>query len=242
MAKQISNKILDRNAGNYQADISDFNSLRALFSQVGHFGAVAVLKVFLASLLLSQPMIYTSEVLIEHKPVAMVYNSGPKYSLINSIDHHPKQNLFCVTYTHNNKVVLYKINVVGQPEVFQSLCNPLAELSEPQHAVFSPDGEKIVVANWLNQTLTVYQRNREEYFREKPAAVILPASSLMDHKPHGIAFSPCRNYLAIAYGAAPYHRKAIALYSVTDEGCGFELVQLLEGDKGVGVRPARLQV
>jgi DNA-binding beta-propeller fold protein YncE len=195
-------------------------------------GWKAVLKVVLASLLLSQPMIYTSEVLSEHAPVAMVYNSGPKYSLINSIEHHPKQNLFCVTYTHNNKVVLYKINDAGQPEVFQSLGNPLAKLSQPQHAVFSPDGEKIVVANWLNQTLTVYQRNRDGYFRKNPAAVIFPPSSLMYHKPHGIAFSPCGNYLAIAYGAgaAPYNRRAIALYSVTDKGLGFELVQLLEGD------------
>jgi len=188
-----------------------------------------ILKVFFISLLFLQQMICANEVLIDQVPVAMVYNPGPNYSLINSIDHHPTQNLFCVTYTHNNKVILYEINDAGKPEMVQVLSNPLAHLSEPQHAVFSPDGEKIVVANWQNQTVTVYQKSGEGLFRNEPVAVIPPPSSLIYHKPHGVAFSPCGNYLVIAYGAAAYHGKAVALFSVTKGGLDFELIHMLQG-------------
>ena len=99
-------------------------------------------KVFFISLLFLQQMIRANEALIDQVPVAAVHNPGPNYSLINSIDYHPTQNLFCATYTHNNKVILYEINDAGKPEVVQILSNPLARLSEPQHAVFSPKLEK----------------------------------------------------------------------------------------------------
>ncbi len=167
-----------------------------------------------------------AQISMNRKPMDMVCNPGPKYSLINSIDYHPNQPLFCVTYTHNNKVILYEIKASGKPEVLQSLDNPLAELSQPQHAVFSPDGEKIVVANWKNQTLTIYQRKKGMKFHEKPVAIIPQPSLLACHKPHGITFSPCGNYLAIAYGAASYHGKAVALFRV--KGVNFELVHMLQ--------------
>jgi len=174
--------------------------------------------------------------------VAMVYNPGPNYSLINSVDYHPKQHLFCMTCTQNDMVVIYKINAAGKPEIVQSLSNPLAKLCKPQHAVFSPDGEKIVVANWRNQTLSVYQRTKEEKFQNEPAAIISPSSSLIKHKPHGIAFSPCGKYLAIAYGAATYRGKAIALFKVANDGLNFELSHLLEAElpgipKGITFSP-----
>src|SRR6185295_5096298 len=175
-----------------------------------------------------QQTIGANGILIDCVPVAMVNNPNPAYSLINSVDYHHKQQLFCVTYTHNHKVLLYTINAAGKPEVVQSLSNPLACLSHPQHAVFSPDGEKIVVANWTNETITIYQRKSGYFFHEQPAAVIAAPSSLIHHKPHGIAFSPCGNYLAIAYGAASYNAKAIALFRMTKGGLGCELVHLLK--------------
>ncbi|NGX26853.1 MAG: hypothetical protein K940chlam6_00779 [Chlamydiae bacterium] len=190
-------------------------------------------KVLFISLLFLRQMICANEILIDPVPVAMVYNPNPHYSLINSIDYHPKQHLFCVTYTHSNKVLLYEINAAGKPEMVQSLNNPLAKLSEPQHAVFSPDGEKIVVANWTNQTLTIYQREEGDFFCAKPAAVIPSPSSLIHCKPHGIAFSPCGNYLAIAYGAASCYGRAIALFYMTKEGLDCELVHVLEGTEAL---------
>ncbi|NGX47171.1 MAG: hypothetical protein K1000chlam3_00543 [Chlamydiae bacterium] len=190
-------------------------------------------KALFISLLFLQQVICANEILIDPVPTAMVCNPNPHYSLINSIDYHPKQPLFCVTYTHSNKVLLYEINGAGKPVIVQSLSNPLANLSEPQHAVFSPDGEKIVVANWTNQTLTIYQRKESDFFCAKPAAIIPSPSSLIHHKPHGIAFSPCGNYLAIAYGAASCYGRAIALFYMTKEGLDCELVHVLEGTEAL---------
>lgn len=163
-------------------------------------------------------------------PLAEVVNPFPSYTLINSVDFHPKRNLFCATYTHANQVVLYKISPTNQPEIVQSLNNPSAQLSEPQHAIFSPDGEKIVVANWTNQTLTIYQSEPNGIFCTKPAVLISSPHCLARHKPHGIAFSPCGNLLAIAYGAAESYGRAIALFRLAGD-C--KLVSLLEEIPGI---------
>lgn len=191
-----------------------------------------------------QAAIHAHEV-VDHVPIAMEYNPGPYYSLLNSVDYHPRQNLFCIASTNNHEILIYKINAAEGFEMVQVLANPAARLSCPQHAVFSPDGEKIVVANWCNQSLTVYRKDEGGSFQETPAAEILKPESLkISHKPHGIAFSPCGNYLAIAYGAADYHEKALGLFSVTQEGLCYELLQLVEGEnvlpgipKGIAFTP-----
>jgi DNA-binding beta-propeller fold protein YncE len=121
------------------------------------------------------------------------------------------------------------INASGQPQLIQSLTNPESLLSEPQHAVFSPDGEKIVVANWTNQTLTIYKCEESGLLGKKPLAVIPAKGMLAHHKPHGMAFSPCGNLLAIAYGAESYYRRAIALFCMTRMGC--ELASVVETAK-----------
>lgn len=179
--------------------------------------------------LLSLYLQQLSGISIDPTPVAIIINPCPCYTLVNSVDFHPQKNLFCVTYTHSNIVALYKIDAAGKPKMVQILSNPSAALSEPQHAVFSPDGEKIVVANWTNQTLTVYRCEEKSFFSKKPAAVIPSDSRLAQHKPHGIAFSPCGKFLAIAYGAANYYQRAIALLRMTKEGMGYELVDVLQG-------------
>lgn len=184
-------------------------------------------------LLLMSSGLNANEIGIDPSPVAMVCNPGPRYSLINSVDYHPSQNLFCVTCTQSNRLLLYSINAEGKPELVQSLTNPLADLSQPQHAVFSPDGEKMVVANWKNQTFTVYQREDRCWFRQQPVAVIPSPSVLAAHKPHGIAFSPCGNYLAVANGSATYHGRGIALFQVVKQGLDFKLVHLLQEIPGI---------
>lgn len=162
---------------------------------------------------------------IHPSPVAVLSNPNSHYSLINSVDFHPKNNLFCATYTHNNKIIFYEIDANQKPQIFQILQNPRARLSEPQHAVFSPDGKTIAVANWTNQTLALYRRKKNGFFRERPIAVIPSPERLKNHKPHGIAFSPCGTWLAIAYGAARYCGRAIALFQRKKES--FELISLL---------------
>lgn len=186
-------------------------------------------KVFFTLFFLQQVGLCADEIFLDRQPVAMVYNPGPQYSLINSVDYHPSQQLCCVTYTHGNKVILYSIDNSGKPKMFQCLSNPQACLSEPQHAVFSPDGEKLVVINWTNQMLTVYLKEKSGFFSAQPSAIISPPTLLSKHKPHGIGFSPCGNYLAIAYGCACYYGRAVALFSVSKDGLKYEFLHALEG-------------
>lgn len=153
----------------------------------------------------------TADALVNQAPLIVLPNIDCQYSLINSVDFHSRENLFCVTYTHNNKVSLYQMDENHQFRTFQTLRNPSAKLSEPQHAVFSPTEEKMVVANWTNQTLNVYLREKNGLFSEAPANVIPQPPLLQRCKAHGIAFSPCGNYLAVAYGAAEYFDRGIAL-------------------------------
>jgi len=176
-----------------------------------------------------------SEVGINPSPVAMITNPCPDYSLINSVDFHPNKNLFCVTYTQGNRVVLYKIDAKGEPKLVQSLVNPGSELSDPQHAVFSPDGTRIVVANWTSQTLTIYQREKKGLYCTTPVTVIPSPDILKPHRPHGVAFSPCGNFLAIAYGASYSYGQALALYHMTNNGIGCELVSALRGSQLPGI-------
>jgi WD40 repeat protein len=166
-------------------------------------------------------------------PFAVLRNIDCQYSLINSVDFHPRENMFCVTYTHNNKISLYQIDEHHQPHIVQTLSNPVAQLSEPQHAAFSPDGKKIVVANWTNQTLNVYLREGNLLFSERPANTIAPPKDLQRCKPHGIAFSRCGNYLAVAYGAASYFERGIALFQ--SQGLHLECVDFLKDRDFLGI-------
>jgi DNA-binding beta-propeller fold protein YncE len=177
-----------------------------------------------------------SEAVICPVPVASAANPTNCYSLINSVDFHPTRNLFCITCTHGNEIILYEIDEEGSPRIVQRINNPSAQLSEPQHAVFSPDGEKIVVVNWTNQTLAIYPCEENGFYRTAPIAVIPHPARLPHHKPHGMAFSPSGHFLAIAYGAANYHGRAIALF----KEC--ELVSVLEEElpgipKGITFSP-----
>ncbi len=175
-----------------------------------------------------QQAICGKENLIDWSHTSVIHNQDTYYTLLNSVDFHPTQNIFCVTYSNINKIILYKIDSAGKPKKIQTLNGSVAELLSPQHAVFSSDGTKIVVANWGNQALNVYQKTQGQLYQEKPVANIQPHPSLKNHRPHGMAFSPCGNYLAIAFGAADYYDKAIALYSVVDHGLNFELLHLLQ--------------
>lgn len=130
-----------------------------------------------------------------------------------------------MTYTQGNRVIIYKINAVGQPEIIQSLTNPKANLEEPQHAVFSHDGSTLIVANWTNQVLTIYQSQENGLFTEKPTAEIPSPSHLTNHRPHGIAVSPCGKFLAIAYGVVKCFGQAVALFQMPN--C--ELLDILDG-------------
>lgn len=168
---------------------------------------------------------------MNRSPLHVMRNLNPTPSLVNSVDFHPKLNLFCVTFTHNDQVVLYQLDEADRASVFQVLQNPFSQLSCPQHAVFSQDGRSLVVANWCNQTFNVYPIDLNGFYQETPSLVIPYPSDLGSYRPHGIAFSPDGNYLAVAFGASQQYSRAVALYRTenleTAQG-SFELLSLFE--------------
>ncbi|HEY2810496.1 MAG TPA: beta-propeller fold lactonase family protein [Rhabdochlamydiaceae bacterium] len=166
-------------------------------------------------------------------PHATIVNTEPVYSLLNSIDFHPKEPIFCVTYTHNNKICFYKIDKSLQPHLIQTLKGPSARLKEPQHAVFSPSGEMLVVANWTNQSLNVYLRKSNGFFEEEPISSIFFPKALDQSKPHGIAFSPSGQYLAVACGASTKFKTGLVLFE--KRGYHLEPVSILEHDQLRGI-------
>ena len=147
---------------------------------------------------------------IHPKPIDMIPNPIGYYTLINSVDYHPTRNLFCVTYTQGNKIILYKNNANGRQEVFQTLSNPKAKFSHPQqhHAVFSPDGRSIAVANWTNETITIYKQKKDsDHYSASPTNIFPYSNQLNGFKPHGIAFSPSGDCLAVIFGVTEIFRE-----------------------------------
>ncbi len=153
-------------------------------------------------------------------------------TVLSIVSNFTRKKICFVTYMHCNRVVLYRIDAAGNPKVVQSLENPQANLSHPQHAVFSPDGGKMIVANWTNQTLNIYRRENGGLFCGAPDIVVPTHSRLRHHRPHGIVCSPDGNYLAIAYGCTSSCGRGIALFRIA-EGAECELVDLLEAIPGI---------
>jgi 6-phosphogluconolactonase (cycloisomerase 2 family) len=111
-------------------------------------------------------------------------------------------------------VGIYRLDSDQKPRLVQTLKNPRAELSIPQHALFFRNEEKLAVANWLEPSLLIYTKSKENY-REKPTHKFSFPTTLSNAKPHGMAFSPCGQILAIAFGASAQFDKAIGLFQIT---------------------------
>lgn len=168
------------------------------------------------------------------QPISTIPNPCPKYSLINSVDFHPTQDLFCATFTSAHRIVLYKKGKLGY-HASQILKNALAH---PQHAVFSRDGDVLIVANWSAQDFSLYVRDKDR-FSEVPTTTIPvpePLSSPL-YRFHGIAFSPDGNFLAVAFGAGNEFDKAIAVFRFFRKDLRLELCSCLRGQKEVAGTP-----
>ena len=181
--------------------------------------------------------------LIDPSPVHMMMNPCPAQSLVNSVDFHPTKNQCCVTLTHNQRVIILNLDEENGLTIFQELFHPVSQLGHPQHAVYSPDGQSLVVANWSSQTFTIYHADVHGYFDESPAAIIPYPEELKHHRPHGIAFSSTGEYLAVAFGASTLHPRGVALFAANHLE-NLTLLDLLESDevyegipKGVAFSP-----
>ena len=156
----------------------------------------------------------------------VISNPYPGQSFINSVDFHPEKNQFCVTYTHNSFLTIYQVDDIKGisfvQEIFMDSC--------PQHAVYSRDGRNLVVVNWVDETLAVYQQEESGLFKEVPIALTRFPKSLYNFKPHGITFSPEGSILAVAMGASKVLNKGIALFKKNAD-FSFTLVDLYQDDR-----------
>lgn len=152
--------------------------------------------------------------LVLYDPVATdcVSNSGRSYCLINSVAFHPRDNLVCATFTGKCLLNLYRIEESGRARLVQKLYGEETRLTVPQHAVFTPDGERLVVVNWVGETFTLYPRQADGHYAHRPVTVQGFPPSMAGYKPHGMEISASGRLVAVAYGAADSQPKALATF------------------------------
>lgn len=155
---------------------------------------------------------------LDHKPCNQAANLFTTQSLINSADFHPFKNELSVTFTHSDKVVIYELDENGKIVVKQVLSNLKSKKNHPAFAAYSKDGKSLFVANWTSQCFDIYLLNEQGLFDEIPYRTLRFFSKSTNYRPHGIAFSPNGQYLAVSFGAATHHPKAIGLYKVKNLG------------------------
>lgn len=172
------------------------------------------------------PLASQANPFIDPSPHYTVSGDDIRYSLVNSVHYHPKLNLFCAAYTHNNKIVLYTLDATGKAKISQVLRGELNTFGSPQHAAFSPDGNLLATVNWATNTLYFFKIQRDGNVNDQPLFHTPPAKLLEAYKPHGMAFSPNGKFLAVAYGASSGHHKGIGLYRMRTNAC--ELCDLLD--------------
>lgn len=166
-------------------------------------------------------------------PHAIIPNTASTYSLLNSIDFHPHELLFCVTHMQNNQMRLYNIDHRMRPILVQTIEGSHTRLNHPQHAVFSPDGQSLVAANWTDRSFNVYVRKNTGLFEEEPIHTFFLPKVLKRTKPHGIAFSSSGQYLAVACGAGSDYKNGLALFEST--GDRFKPVDILTHKQLLGM-------
>lgn len=165
----------------------------------------------------------SSQPIVLDKQVCLSPNHNP--STVTSVDFHPDSRLFCATFPQNNCLVFYRFDNSGRACVFQILQATSSKLNSPQHALFSKDGQSVIVANGNGQTFNLYQCEANGFYWRKPVAVLPFPSPTEIFRPQGMAMSPDGRYLAVALGGAKkLPRSVVALYRIDQPGT--ELMQL----------------
>ena len=167
---------------------------------------------------------------MNYEPVATdCISNSSIYCLINSVAFHPMENLFCATFSGRCMLIFYVIDGVGRARVFQKISDSKARLKNPQHAVFSRDGERVIVTNWSGETFTIYARLPSGSYSPVPVGVIPFSERIAGHKPHGLDISPSGKFIAVAFGAAANKPKAIAIFAFEQAAHTVALLSLLDG-------------
>lgn len=130
---------------------------------------------------------------------------------------------------------LFRLSKAGKPSLVQQLGKSKAGLSHPQHAVFTPDGRKLIVANWSGENFCVYARGLFGRYSRKPIAVNPFPPCLASYKPHGIEISPSGKWIAVAFGSTLSHPMAISLFRFDAATGEARLLSLMEGGDLSGI-------
>jgi len=152
------------------------------------------------------------------QPLTSIKSDKTYRTLINSVFFHPNKNLFCVTFTHQQQVGLYQIEMDESVKLVQMLENPTAMFDLPQNAIFSPDGNHLVVVNWVTRDINIYPADSEGFFQNYPQSTIPFHLSECNYRPHGMCFSQDGAYLAVVFGSFEDCPWIVILYRVEDLG------------------------
>lgn len=150
---------------------------------------------------------------MKYHPLAVecITNSSV-YSLINSVDFHPEENLLCATFSTRDLLIIYSISPQGRARVFQKITGIDTALDNPQHAVFSRDGKRIIVSNWHSEKFTIYSRLPDGSYSPAPAKVIEFPENFRGYKPHGSALDSTGGFMAVAFGASARRPRGIGVF------------------------------
>lgn len=148
------------------------------------------------------------------------------YCLINSVAFHPGQDLLCATFSTKSQLILYTVDATGRARVLQKIGGPGTGLANPQHAVFSADGRRIVAVNWSAENFTVYAQAAGGNYAAVPIATTSFPPQMAGYKPHGIDLCPHGELLAVAFGASTREPKALAMFRFEPESGALRLTHL----------------
>ncbi len=152
------------------------------------------------------------------QPIHFIPGNRSTATLINSVSFNSRKNLFCITFTHQHQVGLYQITDNDNIVKIQTFENPDAQLDHPQNAVFSPDGNHLLIVSWSTRNINIYSSDPDGHFQTHPQCVIPFHLSEARYRPHGMCFSPDGNFLALAYGSFEDSPWTVVLYRVYDLG------------------------
>lgn len=171
----------------------------------------------------------------EPHPVDCIRSRAKTYSLINSVAFHPSENIFCAAFTTVSQLVIFKIDRFGQARTSQVLKNPQAMLDEPQHVVFSTDGQKIIAVNWNSEIFTIYPRTANGRYAHSPMASIKFPAPLAGFKPHGMDMSRSGKLMVLAFGSTSLRKRGVALFSFDDKTPEIRLLSHIKEEQLPGI-------
>lgn len=138
------------------------------------------------------------------KPLQSLYNPHKKYGRISGVDFHPSGKQYAITYRGNSDVAIYDLADNGTKSCHrQTLKSKHPNLTMPHGIAYHPTGKFLAVSYFINDkpkyAIALYKYDKkQDKFLNSPI-VFIPPAELKVWAPHGIAFSPQGDCLAVTY-------------------------------------------